>query len=253
MGKLIRYELRKQRTSRMVIFIALAIALAVFWIGIFRENETMLGISISAMVFGAVLVLFYTGIESILVFNRDLRTKQSYMLWMLPRSIWEILGAKFISAILQMLIVFGISCTAVGVSVAGAVWKLGGVAELLKMAKEISRSFVEGGLEWTDVAFLAFLIFLSWTLVIMIGFLSVILSRTILVKSKFAGLFAVILFFVINFAIERTYAVLSRLPLFSMAGGGPMGWSLWDSIFYIAVCLMLFGVSGVLAEKKLSV
>ena len=30
MGKLIKYELRKQRTSRMVIFIALAIALICF-------------------------------------------------------------------------------------------------------------------------------------------------------------------------------------------------------------------------------
>ena len=34
MGKLIKYELRKQRTSRMVIFIALAVALVCFWAGI---------------------------------------------------------------------------------------------------------------------------------------------------------------------------------------------------------------------------
>ena len=89
MGKLIKYELRKQRASRMVIFIALAIALVGFWTGILFMNNTLMGVSAAAMVFGAVFVLFYTGIEGILVFNRDLRTKQSYMLWMLPRSIWE--------------------------------------------------------------------------------------------------------------------------------------------------------------------
>lgn len=89
MGKLIKYELRKQRASRMVIFIALAIALVGFWTGILFMNNTLMGVSAAAMVFGAVFALFYTGIEGILVFNRDLRTKQSYMLWMLPRSIWE--------------------------------------------------------------------------------------------------------------------------------------------------------------------
>ena len=116
MGKLIKYELRKQRTSRMVIFIALAITLIGFWAGLLFKNESLMAVCIAVMIAGAFLVLFYTGIESILVLNRDLRTKQSYMLWMLPKSVWQILGAKFISAILQMLIVFGISGIAVGIS-----------------------------------------------------------------------------------------------------------------------------------------
>ena len=124
MRKLIKYELRKQRTSRMVIFIALAITLIGFWAGLLFKNESLMAVCIAVMIAGAFLVLFYTGIESILVLNRDLRTKQSYMLWMLPKSVWEILGAKFISAILQMLIVFGISGIAIGISSTVAVRRL---------------------------------------------------------------------------------------------------------------------------------
>ena len=145
MGKLIKYEIRKQRASRMVIFVALAAALIMFWGGLLFENDMMMAISIMAMTFGAFLVLFYTGIESILVLNRDLRTKQSYMLWMLPKSSWEILGAKFISAILQMLIVFGICGLAVGVSMALAVWKVAGFEKLAMAVKEFSWLFVEAG------------------------------------------------------------------------------------------------------------
>ena len=171
------------------------------------------------------------------------------MLWMLPRSIWEILGAKFISAILQMLIVFGISCAAVGISTAGAVLTIGGLSDFLRMLQNVSKAFVEGGLNWGDLVSLAFLLFLSWTLIIMTGFLAVILARTVLVKSRFAGLLAVILFFVINFVIERVYDLTSKIP-FDM---GALGWNLWDVIFYIIVCLALFGISGLLAEKKLSV
>ncbi len=254
MGKLIKYELRKQRTSRMVIFIALAVALVCFWAGIAFNSGGLAGISIAAMMLGAVFVLFYTGIEGILVFNRDLRTKQSYMLWMLPRSIWEILGAKFISAILQMLIVFGVSCAAVAVSTAGAVLTIGGLSEFLEMIRTMSKSFVQGGLDWGDLISMALLMFLVWTLVIMTGFLAVILARTVLIKSRFAGLLAVLLFFVIDFAVARVYDLMCMIPFVEAANRvGALGWSVWDVIYYVIVCLALFGASGVLAEKKLSV
>ncbi len=254
MGKLIKYEFRKQRTSRVAIFIALAVTLAGFWTGILFDNNEIMSLSIIIMSMGAVFVLIYVGIEGILVFNRDLRTKQSYMLWMLPKSIWEILGAKFISAFLQMLIVFGISCAAVGVSVAGAVLTIGGLADLVRMGQKMSRTFVEGGIQWTDFVYIAFGVFLAWTLVIMTGFLAVILARTVLVKSKFAGGLAVILFFAINFAIERIYDLMNKIPgIASSANFGAVDLNIWDVVFYIVVCLALFGASGLLAEKKLSV
>ena len=60
------------------------------------------------------------------MFNRDLEDEAELYALMLPRSIWEILGAKFISAILQMLIVFGVSCAAVAVSTAERLLTIGG-------------------------------------------------------------------------------------------------------------------------------
>ncbi len=123
MGKLIKYEWKKQRTSRMVIFAMLAVGILAFiWGMIFDdENVNAAGIIVVLMFSMSFLVLLYTGIESILVLNRDLRTKQSYMLWMVPKSIWEILGSKFISAILQMFVVFAsfvaAGCICLGVAV----------------------------------------------------------------------------------------------------------------------------------------
>ena len=108
MGKLIKYEWKKQRTSRLVIMAAQTVGILAFvWGLIFdKGNASAAGIVVVLMVCMAFLVLLYTGIESILVLNRDLRTKQSYMLWIVPKSILEILGAKFIAAILQMFVVF---------------------------------------------------------------------------------------------------------------------------------------------------
>lgn len=206
MGKLIKYEWKKQRTSRMVIFAMLAVGILAFiWGMIFDdENVNAAGIIVVLMFSMSFLVLLYTGIESILVLNRDLRTKQSYMLWMVPKSIWEILGSKFISAILQMFVVF------------------------------------------------AFLFFIAWAEVIFIGFLAVIMARTVLLRSRFAGLVAVILFFVLNYAVEKGLSLLHCIPAFAdvriLAGWNPL-----DIVYYVLVCLVMFGVSGWVADKKLSV
>lgn len=89
MGKLIKYEVRKQRTARLVILSALAVGLLVFWGGLLFDKEQVMGVTIALMFSAAILVLFYSGIEGVLVLNKDLRTKQSYMLWMVPKSIWR--------------------------------------------------------------------------------------------------------------------------------------------------------------------
>ena len=69
-----------------------------------------------------------------------------------------------------------------------------------------------------------------------------------------AGLLAVILFFVIDFVVARVYDLICRIPFIATwTKIGAIGWSLWDVVYFIVVCLILFGVSGLLAEKKLSV
>ena len=60
--------------------------------------------------------------------------------------------------------------------------------------------------------------------------------------------------FAINFAIERIYDLMNKIPgIASSANFGAVDLNIWDVVFYIVVCLALFGASGLLAEKKLSV
>ena len=106
MVKLLKYEMKKQQTSRMVIGSILLVCVLGFALGMLLGREKLAAVSLAVMMMATFFVVFYVGIESILVLNRDLKTKQSYMLWMVPKSIWEILGSKFLAAILQMLIVF---------------------------------------------------------------------------------------------------------------------------------------------------
>ena len=57
-----------------------------------------------------------------------------------------------------------------------------------------------------------------------------------------------IFFFVINFVIERIYDLIYRIP--ALAATACVGMNIWDTLFYVVICLLLFGASGVLAERK---
>ena len=254
MGKLIKYEWKKQRTSRMVILISLAACLILG--GLLFQNDPVLAVSILLMVFGSIFVLFYTGIESILVLNRDLKTKQSYMLWMVPRSVWEILGAKYICAFLQMLFVFGIFVAAACLCTVAAVLSGGGIRELVAAAGSLVRAMSDVRVDWgmilIDLIWFAVNLLIGWTEVILVGFLAVIISRTVLIRSKFAGMFSVVLFFVIIFLVERGLSMLGTLPWGNVPGAAP-GLEIWQIIYYLLVSVILFLVSGWMSEKKLSV
>lgn len=98
MVKLLKYEMKKQQTSRMVIGSILLVCVLGFALGMLLGREKLAAVSLAVMMLATFFVVFYVGIESILVLNRDLKTKQSYMLWMIPKSIWEILGSKFLGS-----------------------------------------------------------------------------------------------------------------------------------------------------------
>lgn len=87
MGRLIKYELKKQQTSRNIILALLLVFLLAFAAGIFSDNGNMVGISMGLEIFVGMFVFFYMGIESLLILNRDLKTKQSHMLWMVPHAL----------------------------------------------------------------------------------------------------------------------------------------------------------------------
>lgn len=252
MGKIIKYEWQKQRTSRMIIlFTILAglIAMVAFNFDAIANNSMLVGTTILLLMATSFLVIFYTGIECLVIFNKDLRTKQSHMLWMVPKSTYEILGGKFIAAFLQMLFVF--TC----VVFSGCICILfiffindGSIQGLLQAVQDLGKAIFRLNIDWRFFTDFFILIFLGWTEIIMIGFLSIIISRTLFLNSKFSGLLSIILFFVILNIVEQCYELVNRT-----LGSSGFQFRFTDLIFYAVVSVILFLISGALADKKLSV
>ena len=252
MGKLMKYEWKKQRTSRIFVMTALAVCVIAFLAGMLFEKDALMGVSVTLLLVGSFFVVFYMGIESILILNRDLKTKQSYMIWMTPKSVWEILGAKFVVAIAQMFFVFALYAIAGLLCFVGTIQYVGELGNVFAIIREYAIQYVGDGQLIGQVVWSFFCVFVGWTEIVMVGYLAVIVSRTILRDSKYAGAISIVAFFVITFVIEKFYSLISSV-LPKMEVGGNMFFSVGYLVYYIIICVAVFLLSGWMADKKLSV
>lgn len=220
MGRLIKYELKKQQTSRNIILALLLVFLLAVVVGTFTENGNTVGISVMLEMFVGMFVFFYMGIESLLILNRDLKTKQSHMLWMVPMQSWKILGAKYIAAILQIFFISAAYVLAAIACILSLIAKMDAWEELFKGLRIGAEWLFQGNMDWITLMAIFLFFFLAWTCVI-------------------------------NGIVEYIYNLFAKYGLMGIHSGLYIG--IGECAFYIVACIILFVISSVLAEKKLSV
>ena len=98
MGKIFKYEWKKQMFSKYVIGGILLVLTLIFMLGTMLEREEWQATSLVLLVVAGAFTSMYIGVECLLVLNRDLRTKESHMLFMIPYPAYTILGAKILAA-----------------------------------------------------------------------------------------------------------------------------------------------------------
>ena len=217
MGKLMKYEWKKQRTSRMIVMVALAVCVLTFLGGMLVEKDALMGIS-------ATLLLV----------------------------VWEILGAKFVVAIAQMFFVFALYAIAGLLCFVGTIQYVGELGNVFAIIRDSFIRVSGEGQLIAQIIWNLLCIFVGWTEVVMVGYLAVIVSRTILRDSKYAGGISIVAFFVIIFIIEKIYNLISNvLPNVEVAGNSFFG--VGYLVYYIIICVAVFLLSGWMADKKLSV
>lgn len=141
MLKLMKYEFRKQMFSK-IIMLVLAMILEVFFINrVLTNNASGSAAGVIGLAMLAMLSLGVVAIECIVTYNRDMKTKQGYMLFMMPVSTFEILGAKLLATFAQLAAV-GIFFAALGaIDVMFLVTHTKGFEEALEYMKQIISEF----------------------------------------------------------------------------------------------------------------
>ena len=111
MLKLMKYELIKQRTSKVIIGAILALLEVAFLAGMLLGKEEIMAIAAGMLTFLASVTFVIVGLEEIITYYHDLRDKSGYMLFMTPYNVYEIMGSKILTgffSIAAAAIIFGI-------------------------------------------------------------------------------------------------------------------------------------------------
>lgn len=247
MGKLMKYEFRKTMFSKMVILLVTALAEVVFLAGVFLKWDKGLGIGTVGLYLCAIIGIFYIGIESISIFHKDLNTKQSYMLFLTPRSSYQILGAKIVENFISLFAagIFFAALAALDGTV--AILYIGGLEELLAVLKEMAISLqFEITFAWQDIVVICFTALTFWLMVIVTGYLAIVLCATVFAGRKFSGVVSFILFILINWIISQPVELIPEVENQNLQYGLVIG------VVLLMVAVM-YAVTGWIMERKLSV
>lgn len=217
MLKLMKYELRKTAFSKLVLLVITAVAEIAFLIGVFWKKDNILAMGIIFLVMCTIFGIIYIGIESVNVLHRDLNTKQSYMLFLTPKSSYQILGAKILENGISIIMAGAFFAALAALDVTVATLYIGGLKEMINLVS----SFME----------------LNW---------SVTLSASVLAGKKGSGIAGFLIFLVISSVIGKLLDLIPVLKSMELT-----------FVLYIAasfaIAAVLYVISGWIMEKKLSV
>lgn len=247
MIKLMKYELRKQAFSKLIILILLGLGEIVFLYGALFMKSTPLGIGIAVLTMLTYGALFFTAFESVFTYSNDLKTKTSYMLFLTPKSSYQIIGAKIIIAGIQVLLV-GSVFLLVGIGdIMLLVARYDAIAELKQMIVELVKIVTKADLNDTKLIIYSFIVLLlGWIKIITIAFFSITLSTTLLANKKYKGLISLAIFIGIN----MVFSLISN-KLFQMKFHDT--YLIQQSLYILCIIVLTYVGTAWLIDKKVCV
>lgn len=260
MLKLMKYELRKTRTTLLIMLAALVALQAGFLIGDGTNNERLLGICLGVMTVLVFAVYTYILISGIVSYSRELNDKTGYMTFMVPVSPMGVVASKLLFTVLAALVVTALFGGAVYYDYA----KLFGRLDLdreaydqLSFAFSIFTGSMGANVSLTRVimtiAFEAGTVLIEIILVMCTAFLAITLSATLLQNKKGFLRWAVslLLFWALNWVTGKVSGFASQdvvpettAQLLSMLGG--------QAAVHFAFAAVFAGATAWLLDRKVS-
>lgn len=250
MLKLMKYEFRKQAFSKIIILFLIALIELVFFAGVIFSKENFIGISLFSLTLFAIGAMFYIAFESILTYSNDLKQKCSYMLFLTPNTSYSIVGAKVLSAALQI-ILSGLAFFALAVLDAGVlVAKYNAVAQVKELIETIIKQMFKLDVQFSDVLSVVILIIATWIFTVTVAFFSITLSTTFLADKKYKGILSFVIFIIINIVVENIIGAVLKQPVQSTHL--TLYFALYSLYILCFTILSYFGTAWML-DKKVSV
>lgn len=248
MLKLIKYEFRKQLFTKFIMLAVIGAAELFFIYAVLVKNQGKTAVATMLLVFAVIAIVTFVAFESILVYSRDLKTKQSYMLFLVPKSSYSIVGAKIITAFLQLSIICTIFILLAAFDFTFLTVKSGEFKSAVEAINYLLTDILGVNVQGDIIASYFILLVLDWFLMIIIALLSITLSTTILSNSKLKGIVSIAIFVGMIYLSNKLIGLV--LP-------DVLEWSL-SYLLFSYMCILCISFIAYIAtawmiEKKVSV
>lgn len=248
MLKLMKYEFRKTRFSKLVLLGIAAVLEIVYLIALYANKSEFLVLSVSLLTFLATGGIMFIGLESVITLHRDMNTKQSYMLFMTPNSSYKILGAKVLENGVSILLAgaFFFALGALNIMLLFA--KEGQLGEIWNMFQDFIHNFApNANIDAGVVGALVFSLLTGWICSVTTAYLADVISTALLTGKKHNGLLSFLFFLVLSFIVVRLSSLLVR---------GVQGFEtqmVVVGLIRLAFTVGMYYVTAQIMERKLSV
>lgn len=248
MLNLMKYEFRKTMFSKFILLLITAIAEVAYLAGVFFKWNRGLVIGVTGLWLCAIFGIMYIGIESLLVFHRDLNTKQSYMLFLTPTNSYQVLGAKVLENGLSIFLTGCCFAALAAIDFSVSIVYIGGLQQFLDLMHDMMIHIqVEINITPQSLAIGFFSILAAWLLMVVTGYLAIVLSATVLAGKRFSGIVSFIIYLFLGWGCGT---LLDRcIP--SM-GNDMLQFAVVIAGTFIEIAVMYFA-AGWIMERRLSV
>jgi len=254
MLKLIKYEFKKNLAPVLIFLAALVFVELIFIIGNTSDNEDLVVIAISLLLLAGSFSYFLILLFGISSYSKELKNKTIYLVFMTPNSTLSIIMSKLIHITLTALMLaaafigtFAIDFHILIQKFSDTTLDIGEVFDVILKSYNTSVATLIA----TTIFYIISIVIIFLTYVVM-GYLSVTLSATILNNSKAKGFLSAVffvIFLIINSVIVHLLPTIIETPYTT----ADILINLIPQLIVeiIAMVLMIWGTSYML-EKKIS-
>ena len=249
MLKLMKYELRKTLSTKLVLLGVTAAAEAAYLISLcWLRDSFVLPLSILLLVLLATGGVMGIGLESVVTLHRDMNTKQSYMLFMTPNSSYAILGAKMLEMTLSVLLsgAFFFALGTLDITLLFAREDM--LNQLWSTLQDVVHA-LDSQLTLNAVSFASFLFSLlaGWICVIATAYLADVISAALLNGKKHNGVVSFVVFLLLSILTEWLMQAVTRtLTPYNVR-------LVTQGCIALALAAVMYVVTAQIMERKLSV
>lgn len=216
MLKLMKYELMKQKTSKIIIAAILLILEIAFVVGGIIKNEEVWLTAAGIFSIVVMITFFIVALEAIITYSNDLKEKSGYMLFMTPHSVYTIMGSKILTSIVSIILATVLFIALTFIDMTFIVARYGELERMFEGIQQIVHQLFSIKISWSTAITGTIYGIFEWISIVTSAFLAITLSMTIVSGMKGKGFISFVAFCVINVLFEIfTNQVMRILSLYS--------------------------------------